>query len=123
MPKKSAAELRAELRELRKDKMKPISKMKMGDVSAEIERLRMARETTPAVDAVPSMPPKKMESAVKSVKEAKAAEFPVKPSEAMTKKGPATAKKAVAVPEKKKSAVKDKLAKMLAMMESDEESE
>ena len=121
MPKKSAAELRAELRELRKDKMKPISKMKMGDVSAEIERLRMARETTPAVDAVPSMPPKKMESAVKSVKEAKAAEFPVKPSEAMTKKGPATAKKAVAVPEKKKN-MKDKLAKMLAMM-SDEESE
>ena len=125
--KKSAAELRAELRELRKEKMKPISKMRMGDVSAEIEKLRQARETTPAVVAVPSAPAKKVKAAAVSIKEAKRMEFPVAPVDSEVKKGPAVKKaekvEKAAAPEKKKMGMKDKLAKMLAMMESDEESE
>lgn len=123
MPKKSAAELRAELRALRKDHVRPVSRMKVGDISEEIEKLRNARETTPAVDAVPSAPLKKMEAAVKSVKEAKKMEFPMKPS-AEVKAAPATktGKKAPVAPvEKKKMGMKDKLAKMLAAMDEDDE--
>ena len=123
--KKSVADLRAELRALRKEHVKPVSRMRMGDISAEIEALRKARETTPAVDAVPSAPMRKSEAAVKSIKEAKKMEFPMKPG-AEVKAGEATktGKKAPVAPvEKKKSGMKDKLAKMLAMMESDEESE
>ena len=47
----SAADLRNELRELRKEHMKPISKMPKKDVAAEIQRLKVAREETPAVAA------------------------------------------------------------------------
>lgn len=124
--KKSAAELRAELRALRKEHVKPVSRMRMGDISAEIEKLRHARETVPAVEAVPSAPLKKMKAAATSIKEAKRMEFPVAPADADIKKGPATSKKVekkVEAPvEKKKISMKDKLAKMLEMI-SDEESE
>ena len=47
----SAADLRNELRELRKEHMKPVSKMPKKDVAAEIQRLKVAREETPAVAA------------------------------------------------------------------------
>lgn len=43
----SAKEMRDELRALRRATQKPISKMKKSDVSAEIERLKKAREETP----------------------------------------------------------------------------
>lgn len=112
--KKSASELRKELRELRKQHLKPVSRMRMGDISTEIERLRGAREETPAVVSVPSAPPKSMKPAVKSIKEAKKSEFPVAPgSESVEKK--ATAKKAA--PSKKK----DMMAKLLKMMEEEDD--
>ena len=60
-------ELRDELRTLRKESVKPISKMKMNDISAEIERLRVSREETPPVASTISGKSKK---AVESVKEA-----------------------------------------------------
>lgn len=47
----SAADLRNELRELRKEHIKPVSKMHKMDVAAEIQRLKLAREETPAVAA------------------------------------------------------------------------
>ena len=124
--KKSAADLRKELRELRKESVKPVSKMRVGDVSAEIERLRNDRETTPAAAAVPNVPAKSMGSSVKSIKEAKRMEFPVAPSDSNVKKGGATgkAKKTQVAPapeEKKKMSMKDKMAKMLAMMDEEEE--
>lgn len=75
----SLADLRKELRELRKEHMKAPSRMRKGDISAEIERLRGRREETPAAAAVPSAPVRKSRAAVESIKEAKAAEFPVKP--------------------------------------------
>ena len=118
--KKSAAELRAELRALRKENVKPISRMRMGDISAEIERLRAGRETTPAVAAVPSAPPRKLKAAAETIKEAKRSEFPVAPASEMTKKGRAAPKAAPPAPEKKKNGKLEKLMKMLGEMSDDE---
>ena len=117
----SAAELRAELRALRKEHVRPVSRMKMGDISSEIDKLRGMREETPAAAAVPSAPLRKSKAAVESIKEAKAAEFPVKPADKAAHKkvaehhAKADAKKAPA--EKKKS----KMEKLLAMLDSDSE--
>jgi len=119
--KKSAADLRKELRELRKEHVKPVSRMRMGDISAEIQKLRGMREETPAVASVPSAPPRKMKAAVESIKEAKKSEFPVAPAEmgAQTKK--VVVKKAAAEPEKKKSSKLGKLMKMLEEMSDSDE--
>ena len=85
--KKSLAELRAELRALRKESVKPVSRMRKGDISSEIDRLRGAREETPAVAAVPSVPPRRAHPAAESLKAAKESEFPVAPESSGTKKG------------------------------------
>jgi len=123
--KKSAAELRAELRALRKEKVKPISRMRVGDISAEIEALKTHREETPAPAATPAGRPRSLAPAVESIKKAKEKEFPVAPASEGTKKGMPrkTARKAYedTPAEKKKDGTKAKLLKMLAAMESDEE--
>lgn len=120
--------MRDELRELRKSTgHRPISKMKKEDISREIERLKVGREETPAVASVPSAPLKKSVSAVENIKEAKRAQFPVKPEDVKPKKGKSSmgAGKPSAVAdggEKKKGvSKKDMMAKLLAMMESDDE--
>lgn len=119
--------MRDELRDLRKTTgQRPISRMKRDDISREIERLKVSREETPAVAAVPSAPLKKSKSAVESVKEAKRAEFPVVPESGKTKKSsPMGAGKrgaAAAAGEKKKMGPnkKDMLAKLMALMDDDE---
>lgn len=118
-------EMRDELRELRKTTgHRPISRMKKEDISREIERLKVGREETPAVASVPSAPLKKSMSAVESVKEAKKAQFPVKPEDVKPKKAKSSmgAGKAGAVAdggEKKKMGKKDMMMKLMAMMESD----
>lgn len=112
--RKSAADLRKELRELRKNHVKPVSRMRVGDISAEIEKLRGAREETPAAASVPSAPLKKMKPAVESIKQAKRNEFPVAPASDATEKK-ATAKKAAP---KKKS---DVLEKLMKLMEEDDD--
>ena len=76
----SAKELRDELRNLRKDSVKPISKMKKEDVAKEIEKLRGTRAETAPVASTPMGPIKASKSAVESVKEAKRSEFPVQPA-------------------------------------------
>ncbi len=124
----SAKELRDELRKLRKESAthKPVSKMRVMDIAAEIERMKAKRETTAPVASTPAdKGEKKMVAKVKDVKEAKAAEFPVAPSSDSKKKD---GKKVVvggsgAVGEStvKSSSKKDKLAKLLALMESDSE--
>ena len=81
----SLKELRDELRRMRKETSKPISKMRKGDVAAEIQRMREMREETAPVAATRGAPAKVSKSAVESVKAAKAAEFPVKPSKAAVK--------------------------------------
>lgn len=113
----SAAELKAELRALRKEKVRPVSRMKVSDVSAEIERLRGKREETPAPAATPSSKMKKMSPAVESIKAAKASEFPTAPADMMTtvtKKKAAAASAPAGSSEKKKPS---KLAKLMAMLE------
>jgi len=117
----SAKELRDELRALRKESVKPISKMRKGDVSAEIERLKVGREETPAVAAVPSAPKKKSVAAVESIQEAKKSQFPVKPAPLDAKKekmAKAEGPKAEA-PKKKRSAMEKLLSLVEAMSDSE----
>ena len=83
----SAAELRKELKELRKthpDHM-PVSKMHKKDVSETIERMRSRLETSASIaqDSSPAKKPAK--ASVESVKEAKAAEFPTAPAKSHEK--------------------------------------
>ena len=111
------ADLRKELKALRKDLVKPVSRMKKGDVAAEIERLRGHREETPPVASTLGASPKKSKSEVETVKEAKAKEFPMKPSAAAAKA--AKPSKAPAAPAKKSKL--DRLMEMMDGMSSDEE--
>ena len=112
--KKGLAELRKELKELRREFVHPVSRMRKGDVSAEIERLRGAREETAPVASTLGASPKKSKSEVETIKEAKAKEFPMKPTAAAAK---AAAPKAAP---KKKSKL-DRLMEMMDGMSSDEE--
>ena len=110
--KMSAKEARDHLRELRKDSVRPVSKMGKRDVLLEIERLKTRREITPSVASTPAAPAKKLGPNVKSIKEAKREEFPVAPEGSETKKGDArkTARKAyepVAKAEAKKDEKKE----------------
>ena len=126
--KKSAADLRKELRELRKEYVKPVSRMRLGDISAEIEKLRANREETPAPAATPSSASKKkMMSTVEDIKTAKAMEFPQKPS-AGEKKSAGRVSKSSAKEENKNAGgeamqkKKSKLERLMAMMsDTDEE--
>jgi Tfp pilus assembly protein PilV len=90
----SASELRAELKALRKEHPDhaPVSRMKKNDVSALIQRMKAGREETPPVASITSAPAKTYKSAVTSVKEAKAAEFPLEHVEASAPKKAAPAK-------------------------------
>ena len=84
----SVADMRKELKELRKASKEhmPVSKMKKGDIAAELEKLKAKRETTPAPAAVPSAAPRKMVAKAANVKESKAKEHPVAPAAAEKKK-------------------------------------
>lgn len=125
----TAAELKAELRALRKDAIKPVSRMKVLDVAAEIQKLKGIRETTPASASMTSAPAKKGKSSVETIQEAKEKGFPVKP-DTMVTDGPRKAGRpknssafAPKAPkdisndiEKKKS----KLERLMEMMDEDE---
>lgn len=120
----SAAELKAELRALRKEAVKPVSRMKVADIASEIQRLKGHREETPAAAAVPSAPLKKSKSSVESIKDAKAAEFPVKPDSGITAAPKRGAKAGKAPKDVVSTAVqkrKSKLEKLMEMMDSDDE--
>jgi len=103
-----------ELRELRKTAgNKSVSKMKMFEISAEIERLKHHTSTTPhTASYTTNKSTPKVESKIKNVKEAKEAEFPVAGGGEKVKKAPvAKPKKAVSAPVSKVS--KASLKKML----------
>lgn len=119
------ADLVSELRALRKEQVKSISKMKMNDIASEIERLKVMRAEVPPLASIPSVPESKsrMKPAIESVKSAKREEFPVMPSKEKVK-----SKKSSPPPKalsKKKSApVKKSKAERMAELEaetSDEE--
>jgi hypothetical protein len=80
----SVSEMRAELKALRKSHPDhaPVSKMKKGDLSEMIQRLKAGREETPNVASVPSQPDRVYKSAVESIKQAKASEFPMEHAKA-----------------------------------------
>ena len=119
----SLADMRKELRELKKAHEKPVSRMKKSDISMELERLRHHREVTPAPAAVPSAPPKSVKSKVESVKEAKKAEFPVAPADVPKKAAKAPKVTAGKVKDVVADKVKMSKAKLLAMIQgmSDDE--
>lgn len=98
--------MRAELRELRKSHPEhmAVSKMRKADVSSMIQKLKVGREETPAA-AMGVAPAKVYKSAVHSVKEAKAAEFPLEAVDAP--KSMKAAPKAKAMPVKKAKEAKD----------------
>ena len=93
------AELRKELKELRKKAMPvPVSRMKKGDVSAELERLRGKEETAVKAvlkeEAVPKKVAKKVE-AVQKTAHKEQDEVPVKKTAGVKRKAsPPPAKKA-----------------------------
>lgn len=75
----SLAEMRAELRELRKSHPDhaPVSKMRKADVSDMIQKLKVHRAETPNVAAFSSAPAKMYKAASESVEKAKESEFPL----------------------------------------------
>ena len=113
--KKSLAEMRKELRELRKGTVKPVSRMRKGDIASELEKLRGTRDTTAPVATTPMAPQKKVKAAAESLKEAKISEYQTKPAEGAVKTGKSEASKTKAT-----SSKKDKLARLLALMEDEE---
>lgn len=118
--------MRATLREMRKETVKPVSRMKKGDISNEINALRERRETTPAAAATPSAPPKGMKADVEKVKDVKKAVF-MKPGHDMpTGVGRAAASAKIPKADMKskpkadtKMSKKDMLMKMLSEMSDD----
>lgn len=98
--------------------------MKVADIASEIQRLKGHREETPAVAAVPSAPLKKSKSAVESIKEAKATDFPMKPDSGITaapKKGAKAGKAPKDVVSTAVQKKKSKLEKLMMLMEEDDE--
>ena len=120
----TAKDLKDELRALRKEHQKPVSRMRVADISAEIQRLKGHREETPHIASQPSGVAKKSRASVESLKEAKENEFPMKPDQGITSKKGGKAPKAKAPKDVVSSAVegkKAKLAKLLAALDSDDE--
>lgn len=119
----SLAEMRKELRELRKESVKPVSRLKKGDVLLELEKLRNKRESVPPVAATVGAKPKKIEAKVDDVKIAKEKEFPTIPveeSKAKKGKGSALAKTTVAAEGTKKESKMERLMKMMEYMSDSE---
>ena len=123
----SLKDMRDELRALRKESVKPVSRMKKMDIAAELERLRGVRESVPPVASTAGPKPKKMEAKVSDVKMAKEKEFPVAPMEEKKKGGKKSsglASKPASVDpsasSSKKGSKMEKLMKLMAEMSDSE---
>jgi len=116
----SLKEMKDELRALRKEAVKPVSKLKKADVLSELERLREKRESVPPVAATLGPKPKKMEATMSDVKVAKEKGFPMKPVDAVkAKKDKGSAvPKTTAKP--KKEGKMERLMKMIDAMSDSE---
>jgi hypothetical protein len=122
--------MREELRALRKDHVKPVSRMRKGDISSELNRLREMREETPAVASYSNVKAPREVSSVESIREAKASEFPVEPErakkqmpKAAVRPAPkvAAAKAAKAAPKAELKKKESKLAQLMRLLEAEEE--
>lgn len=114
-------EMRAQLRALRKENMKPVSRMRKADISAELNALgQHLAETPTAGKGSPATGHVQSRSSVETIKEAKAQEFPVAPAKAKSLKMPApnakATKKEMPVVLKKKPS---KLATLMRLLEAD----
>ena len=123
-------ELVAELKELRKSSgHKPVSKMKVTDISVEIERLKNRTANTPAVASYSAekSTPSKMELKEKDVKKAKDGEYEKVLSKGVTQKGnkavgkPTVVEKKVMVKKGEKMPVKKSKKVLEAVEEGDSE--
>jgi hypothetical protein len=128
--------MREELRALRKDHVKPVSRMRKGDISSELNRLREMREETPAVASYSNVKAPRQVSSVEGIHEAKASEFPVEPERAKKQmpkalvrpapkvaaaKAAKGAKAAKAAPKAELKKKESKLAQLMRLLESEEE--
>jgi hypothetical protein len=93
----SAKEMRDELKALRKEHpdYRPVSKMRKGDISEMIQKLKAGREETPNVASITNAPVRKVKPEAPTVRKAKEMDFPVefadeapKPKKKMTAKMP-----------------------------------
>ena len=132
-------ELRAQLRALRKEHVKPVSRMRKADISAELNALGHHLEDTPSAGVGSPITARQSRSEAETVKEAKATEFPVAPAkdvkEVKSKKMPASHAKmsptehakvmkksgAAAAPVLKKKP--SKLATLMRLLEEDSDDE
>ena len=109
----SAADLRAELKVMREEHPdhQPVSRMKKGDISNLIERMKFKTETTPAVAQTKKEPTKPAKGEVESLAVAKTDSLaPVKAS-----KAPAKAKAPKEVEAAPKEDMKARMARIRAM--------
>jgi len=109
----SAKELKDQLRALRKEHQKPVSRMSKRDCADEVERLKQMRETTPPVAAVPGLPHserRKETSTAPTLKEHQ--EHPLTVPFAEKMKAAKAAKKAAVASGPKPDAAKEVKAKM-----------
>jgi hypothetical protein len=125
--------MREELRALRKDHVKPVSRMRKGDISSELNRLREMREETPAVASYSNVKAPRQVSSVENIREAKASEFPVEPERAKKQMPKAAvrpapkvaaakaAKAAKAAPKAELKKKESKLAQLMRLLEAEEE--
>jgi hypothetical protein len=123
----SLKDMRDELRALRKESVKPVSRMKKGDVLLELEKLRGKREDTPPVASTVGAKPKKMAAKIDDIKVSKEKEFPVKPVEEKKKNGKKSSGMAVGKSAaadcsdcEKKPSKMERLMKMIDEMSDDE---
>lgn len=110
-------DMRAQLRALRRENLKPVSRMRKADISAELNSLGHHLADTPSVGLGSPIKARQSRSEAETIKEAKAHEFPVAPAKAVAKpaaKKP-VAKAAAAAPAPKKKA--SKLATLMRLLE------
>lgn len=123
----SLKDMRDELRALRKDSVKPVSRMRKMDIAAELERLRGKREEVPPVASTAGAAPKKMAAKEKDVKIAKEKEFPAAPTEEKKKGGKKSSgmvsKSASAAPSESSSKKPSKMERLMKMIDEMSDSE
>jgi len=120
MPGETTAELRKQLKELRKGSSKPVSKMSKMDCALEIERMKHHSASTPAVNQQSPSEKHLQTSTAPTLKKHQEHPLPVPASEKMAAVRAAKGKKAApakeAAPESKMSK-KELVAMMKKMME------
>lgn len=98
--------MRDELKALRKEHPdhRPASKMKKGDISELIQKLKAGREETPNVASITNAPARKVKPEAPTVRKAKEMEFPVEFADEAPARSAPKKKMTAKMPEPKMSA-------------------